>query len=161
MRVAQLGTVYVLIGCVHVHCCVNYIFIFVSVFFFGCCSEMLSLWILLSPYRLPAPLRDIHGCPIGVGTVTDTPSGAQQSSCWQMFYYVQIYHIVIIKYCSCQAMKQQFGGSFCNMSTNMLINQTRHWAMNTETQNTEQKYSICKDISLLMNIHSTLIQKAD
>jgi hypothetical protein len=72
-----------------------------------------------------------------------------------MSYYVQIYHTVIIlwiKYCSFQAMKQQLGGSFCNMSTSMLINQIWHWETNRETQNTERKDSISKDISLLMNI---------
>jgi hypothetical protein len=82
-------------------------------------------------------------------------------SCWQMSYYVQVYHTVIlcIKYCSCQAMKQQLGGCFCNMSTNMLINQTWHREMNRETQNTEWKVSICKDISLFTNINSTLVEK--
>jgi hypothetical protein len=32
MQIAQLGTVYILIGCIHLHCCVNYMFIFVSMF---------------------------------------------------------------------------------------------------------------------------------
>jgi hypothetical protein len=31
MRVVYVKTVYVLIGCMHVDCCVNYIFIFVVV----------------------------------------------------------------------------------------------------------------------------------
>jgi hypothetical protein len=42
---------------------------------FGCCFETLSLWIPLGQYCLTASLRDIHRCPVGVGTVNDPHLG--------------------------------------------------------------------------------------